>query len=238
MGERVLRLLLQGVAPERILCLTFTKAGAAEMAERVHERLARWVRAPGPEVAADLMALGEDYGPDALMRARLLFARVLEATGGGLKIQTIHSFCQSLLASFPLEAGLVPGFTPLDERGQRMLARGALITALEKAEAELDQPVLDAIAALSMRLGEDGVASYLSRCVGALAVLEALVSRLGKPVSRNALFEKVFSFDDDARVEAIEIYVHRLRKKLEGTGAYVSTLRGLGYVLSESGNEG
>ncbi len=70
-----------------------------------------------------------------------------------------------------------------------------------------------------------------------LAVLEALVSRLGKPVSRNALFEKVFSFDDDARVEAIEIYVHRLRKKLEGSGAFVSTLRGLGYVLSESGNE-
>jgi len=71
-----------------------------------------------------------------------------------------------------------------------------------------------------------------------LAVLEALVSKLGKPVSRNALFEKVFSFDDDARVEAIEIYVHRLRKKLEGSGAFVSTLRGLGYVLSESGNEG
>ena len=70
-----------------------------------------------------------------------------------------------------------------------------------------------------------------------LAVLEALVSRLGKPVSRNALFEKVFSFDDDARVEAIEIYVHRLRKKLEGSGAFVSTLRGLGYVLSETGNE-
>ena len=71
-----------------------------------------------------------------------------------------------------------------------------------------------------------------------LAVLEALVSKLGKPVSRNALFEKVFSFDDDARVEAIEIYVHRLRKKLEGSGAFVCTLRGLGYVLSESGNEG
>ncbi len=71
-----------------------------------------------------------------------------------------------------------------------------------------------------------------------LAVLEALVSRIGKPVSRNALFEKVFCFDDDARVEAIEIYVHRLRKKLEGSGALVSTLRGLGYVLSESGNEG
>ena len=67
-----------------------------------------------------------------------------------------------------------------------------------------------------------------------LAVLEALILRLGKPVARNALFEKVFSFDDDARAEAIEIYVHRLRKKLEGSGAVVSTMRGLGYMLSES----
>ena len=70
-----------------------------------------------------------------------------------------------------------------------------------------------------------------------LSVLEVLVTRLGKPVPRNVLFEKVFSFDDEARMEAIEIYVHRLRKKLEGSGASVSTLRGLGYVLSDSGNE-
>ena len=69
-----------------------------------------------------------------------------------------------------------------------------------------------------------------------LAVLEALVSRLGKPVARHVLFEKIFSFDDEARLEAIEIYVHRLRKKLEGTGASVATLRGLGYVLSEISN--
>lgn len=71
-----------------------------------------------------------------------------------------------------------------------------------------------------------------------LSVLEVLVSRLGKPVPRNVLFEKIFSFDDEARIEAIEIYVHRLRKKLEGSGAFVSTLRGLGYVLSDTGNEG
>lgn len=71
-----------------------------------------------------------------------------------------------------------------------------------------------------------------------LGVLEVLIARLGKPVARNMLFEKVFSFDDDARAEAIEIYVHRLRKKLEGSGASISTLRGLGYVLSESGDGG
>ena len=70
-----------------------------------------------------------------------------------------------------------------------------------------------------------------------LAVLEVLLSRLGKPVARNVLFEKVFSFDDEARSEAIEIYVHRLRKKLEGSGTIVSTMRGLGYMLGESGNE-
>ena len=68
-----------------------------------------------------------------------------------------------------------------------------------------------------------------------LAVLEVLLSKLGRPVARETLFEKIFSFDEEARVEAIEIYVHRLRKKLEGSGAAVSTLRGLGYLLAESG---
>jgi two-component system response regulator TctD len=67
-----------------------------------------------------------------------------------------------------------------------------------------------------------------------LAVLEALISRLGRPVARETLFEKVFSFDEEARVEAIELYVHRLRKKLEGSGAAVTTLRGLGYLLGEA----
>ncbi|NMG49737.1 response regulator [Azoarcus communis] len=66
-----------------------------------------------------------------------------------------------------------------------------------------------------------------------LAVLEALMSRIGRPVSREALFEKVFDFDADARVEAIEIYVSRLRKKLEGSGVAINTLRGLGYLLAE-----
>lgn len=66
-----------------------------------------------------------------------------------------------------------------------------------------------------------------------LAVLEVLLSRSGRPVAREALFEKVFDFDADARVEAIEIYVSRLRRKLEGTGVAINTLRGLGYLLVE-----
>ena len=70
-----------------------------------------------------------------------------------------------------------------------------------------------------------------------LAVLEVLLSRSGRPVAREALFEKVFDFDADARVEAIEIYISRLRKKLEGSGVAISTLRGLGYLLAEAGKD-
>ncbi|WP_163413821.1 hypothetical protein, partial [Escherichia coli] len=82
----------------------------------------RWVRASDTELAADLEALGENISPAGRERARQLFAKVLDAPGGGIRIQTIHSFCQSLLAAFPMEAGLVPGFRPLDQREEAVLA--------------------------------------------------------------------------------------------------------------------
>ncbi len=107
---RVLRLLLSKAAPESILCLTFTKAGAAEMADRIHARLAAWVRMDDAKLRKELFALGEPNDDKAIARARTLFAKVLDAPGGGLRIQTIHAFCQTLLAGFPAEAGLSPGF--------------------------------------------------------------------------------------------------------------------------------
>src|SRR5689334_15407607 len=107
---RVLRVLLAGVGPGAvpgaILCRTFTKAGAAEMAQRIHARLAQWVRLKNEDLARDLLALGEDISPEAVSRARTLFARVLDAPGGGLRIETIHAFAQSLLSAFPIEAGI------------------------------------------------------------------------------------------------------------------------------------
>ncbi|MEJ7926615.1 double-strand break repair helicase AddA [Sphingobium sp. AN641] len=161
---RVFRLLLRGVRPENILCLTFTRAGAAEMADRIHERLAMWVQMSGPALAADLRALGEDFGPDMQDRARRLFAEVLESTGGGLRIQTIHAFCQQLLASFPLEAGLVPGFRALEGREQALLARQALADMVLRAEAQGDDALMAAMQALSLRLGEGGAEAFLLRC--------------------------------------------------------------------------
>ncbi|MCE7797045.1 double-strand break repair helicase AddA [Sphingobium sufflavum] len=171
---RVFRLLLNDVPPERILCLTFTKAGAAEMANRVHERLAAWVRMDDVALFNDLEALGEPSGPEAREAARLLFAGVLEATGGGLRIQTIHSFCQTLLGAFPLEAGLVPGFRPLDDRGQAELARSTLVDLILRAEEVADDALLDALAALSLRLGEGDAERYLMRCAQAVEALDGL----------------------------------------------------------------
>src|SRR4051812_15775827 len=119
---RVLRLLLSGVKPSSILCLTFTKAGAAEMAGRVQARLAHWVRLEDAALRKELFALGEPNDDDRVKDARTLFAHVLDAAGGGLRIQTIHAFAQSLLAAFPAEAGFTPGFPPLGGREGQMLA--------------------------------------------------------------------------------------------------------------------
>src|SRR5690606_17344995 len=104
--NRVLRLLLADVAPEEILCLTYTKAAAAEMRGRVAERLARWALLDDVALRADLEALeGTPPTPGVSIRARTLFAHALEAPGG-LKIQTIHAFCEAVLHRFPKEAGV------------------------------------------------------------------------------------------------------------------------------------
>ena len=123
--DRVLSLMLAGTAPEKILCLTFTKAAAAEMAKRIAARLGRWVTAPEPELAEALTdLLGRTPDAEDSLLARRLFARVLDAEGG-LKIQTIHAFCQSLLGRFPLEAGVAPHFRLLEERGAAELLAAA-----------------------------------------------------------------------------------------------------------------
>ncbi|HEX8625345.1 MAG TPA: double-strand break repair helicase AddA [Allosphingosinicella sp.] len=171
---RVLRLLLAGVDPSSILCLTFTKAGAAEMADRIHRRLAYWVRLKDAELASELRALGEDYRPEARAKARRLFARVLDSAGGGLRIQTIHAFAQGLLAAFPAEAGLVPGFRPLEGREEQLLARQTLAEMLVRAEEGGDPGLIRDMQAISHRLGEGGAEAFVRRCARAPDAMAAL----------------------------------------------------------------
>ena len=163
LSARVLRLMLDGVSPLAILCITFTKAGAAEMAHRIHERLAAWVRMNDGDLRLDLHALGLDWERPGLMtRARSLFATVIDSPGGAIRVQTIHSFCQTLLASFPLEAKLLPGFRAIEEDEAAALKRQILGDLLEH---DPDREALRAVAAmLSRRLGQESALAFLSSC--------------------------------------------------------------------------
>src|SRR6188768_1591350 len=106
LSRRVIRLLLRGTDPSEILCLTYTRAAAANMAKRVYEDLAGWTALDDDRLAEQIVRL-EGIRPDdeKLRRARRLFAEALE-TPGGLKIQTIHAFCEAILHQFPLEANI------------------------------------------------------------------------------------------------------------------------------------
>ena len=189
LSARVLRLLLQdGVTPSQILCLTFTKAGAAEMATRVSEVLANWVRMPETKLAEDLAAIGAPTGPEIRARARTLFAAVLDCPGG-LRIDTIHAFAQWLLAAFPQEAGLSPGTRAMEDRDRALLSREVLSGLLLDAEAVGDSEMLEALASLSLRMKSAAdVESYLLRCAAARdAWFEPGVWQQGKlrgPVNR------------------------------------------------------
>ena len=132
--NRVIRLLLANVPPEKILCVTFTKAAAANMAERVFTTLGHWVTLKDDDLAAAIRNAGiANPTPKLLMRARELFACALE-TPGGLKVQTIHALCTRLLQQFPFEANVPARFSVLDDRDQNeMMERGSLSVLLKAA---------------------------------------------------------------------------------------------------------
>ena len=141
----------------------------------------------------------EDNGPPAIERARRLFAEVLDAPGGGLRIQTIHSFAQTLLASFPAEAGIAPGFRPIEGRAEAGVgAADAGGSARSMPRAGGDRQLIDDVSALSLRLGEAGAESYLMACARAHEAMEAL----GDPATIEArLFALIGIEGDDPEAE-------------------------------------
>lgn len=166
--DRVLRLLLAGSKPAEILCLTYTKAAAAEMANRIATRLSRWATLPvqAPDKAPSLIREFADLGILAPQqrdfdRARTLFAAMLDCAGG-MKIQTIHSFCQSLLARFPLEARLPPGFTVLDDRALGELTRQTFEKLMTDVGRRPHEPFAVALANLLRQIGDRALKKLLT----------------------------------------------------------------------------
>ncbi len=177
--DRVLRLLLGGTAPERVLCLTFTRAAAAEMALRITRELAHWTVADDETLSAALSGL-TGAQPSRVTRdlARRLFATVLDVPDG-LKIQTIHAFCQSLLRRFPLEAGVSPNFEIADERMSTTLLGAARARLLHAARPAVDDALAANLATMTAVVGEEGFGALLADVSGARDRFSSVLERHG-----------------------------------------------------------
>lgn len=163
--QRVIRLLLEGNRPSAILCLTYTKAAAAEMANRVFALLAEWARLNDAELASRIEEIeGQPPTPGKLFLARQLFARALE-TPGGLKIQTIHAFCEAVLHQFPLEANVAGHFEILDDIAATALLSEARRSLLTAASLEEDAALAGAFRHVLEAGGEFGLENLLSALV-------------------------------------------------------------------------
>ena len=205
LAQRVIRLLLDGVDPAKILCITFTKAAAANMANRVFDELRRWTALDDIALNAAIRRIS-NIEPDAARRtlARRLFAMALE-TPGGLKVQTIHAFCTRLLHHFPFEANVAARFDVLDEAAQAQLlgqiSLGVLLDAALAPEGVLGQALATAIAAASDQtfkdvVGEairkrDAVRAWIDHGGSIEAATDALCGILG--VAANDTIERVES---------------------------------------------
>lgn len=153
--NRVLRLLLDGVAPSRMLCITYTKAAAANMANRVFKALGAWATMPDEVLAAALQTLtGEPASPRQRARARRLFAEALE-TPGGLRIETIHAFCTRVLQSAPFEANVPPRFEVADDLAQAELLHDARRELLAAIAADPDGEEAQALKLLAEQAAQD-----------------------------------------------------------------------------------
>ena len=191
--DRVLNLLLMNGRPDKLLCLTFTKAAAAEMSNRVGKILKYWATCSDADLVKGLESLtGETPTGETLIRARRLFAKVLE-TPGGMKIMTIHSFCQSVLKRFPLEAGVSPNFDVIDEDKSQTLLNQALEEVLVNPDFQPD------IKRLSRYKTQDDL----------IALLQDLFSH------RLKLMELINTSDFHGLIKRIKAYLHIERYQSE-----------------------
>src|SRR5215831_5427629 len=146
LAQRVIRLLLAGTDPMKILCITFTKAAAANMAARVFDTLAHWIALDDDALDREMRAIGETrIGPAQRARARRLFASALD-TPGGLKVQTIHAFCTHLLHQFPFEADVAARFEVLDEAATTQILNQLTLDVLLEGATKPDSPLGEALA--------------------------------------------------------------------------------------------
>lgn len=205
LASRVIRLLLKGTDPSRILCLTYTRAAAANMANRVFQNLAGWSLLADADLADEVEKLeGRRPEPEKLRRARRLFARALE-TPGGLKIQTIHAFCEAVLHQFPLEANIAGHFELLDTQMEEALFAEARRDLLTSIAAEKDGPFAEAFAHILERGGESGLQNLIAEMAAKREPLRRFIAEVSDKRRPYPLLLSEFGFPEDETAERLAL---------------------------------
>ncbi|WP_127520622.1 double-strand break repair helicase AddA [Mesorhizobium sp. Z1-4] len=203
LSQRVVRLLLDGCEPSKVLCLTYTRAAAANMANRVFGDLAAWALmedAPLAQVVGNLT--GNAPGPKQLAAARRLFARALE-TPGGLKIQTIHAFCEAVLQQFPLEANIAGHFEMLDSRQEDILLAEARRDMIAGADTGHDPALARAFPDILATAGEFGLDALMGEIVRHRDGLRRFIAEVRDEDGGFSVLRTEFGFALDDTAESV-----------------------------------
>ena len=201
--QRVIKLLLRGEDPAKILCITFTKAAAATMATRVFNTLAAWTALDDDALDAAILNIGA--APDALTRkrARQLFALALE-TPGGLKVQTIHAFCTRLLHQFPFEAGVGAGFEVMDDATQTQLLEKLSLDVMLEGAAKPDTPIGAALATAIAASADQTFRDLIHEAVGKRDAIATWVERAGSVDNAIAELSQALNISEHMTAQSLE----------------------------------
>ena len=204
LAQRVIRLLLAGVDPAKILCLTFTKAAAANMANRVFGELSAWIALDDRALDERLRRLGvRRLEATTRAQARTLFAAALD-TPGGLKVETIHAFCARMLQRFPFEARTPADFTVLDERGSADRLNRATLAVLLDAAAAREGPLGRALATALAAAADTRLRELVREAVGQRDALTAWLEAAGGLDAALAQLSRTLGVEPEERRDAIE----------------------------------
>lgn len=224
--DRVLRLLLNGTKPSKILCITYTKAAAAEMSNRINSALQRWVIAEETALIKELSDLtGVHPSPQIIMSARSLFAKVIDSADS-LHIHTIHSFCTHLLKRFPLEADINPFFSVMEEQTTNEMVNEAYRRLL--TESQKDKDIKKAFDYLAANVTDSSIRKIVSIIISNRLKIKTLL----ESGTNDKIKDKIYAVLDLQRGKSADEY-----REQAFTGADRESITKLARSMMENGNE-